>query len=169
MRALLETGPGHNWPLRHVMILTRNQFNDEIKSFQLKNFNNWALLSKNNLYISQLYLKMSADLGQMQLEAYIVYSESYQVPVLYFLPLINSEESSRFAKIDELIPLLESDPGSIDLAENPVNGLIMYHVHPCLTSKFMAEVLGNSTRNGNLIKSWLSFCPLIPIKKLSYK
>lgn len=152
------------------MILTINQFNDEINSFHSKYSDKWSLLSNPRPFHKdpQLFLKMTLKINPLQLDSYIVYSYSYQVPVLYFLPLIDTEESARFAKIDELKQILESDPGSIDLAENPINGLVMYHVHPCLTSKFMKEIIDASLSQSSkvsLIESWLSFCPLIPIKK----
>lgn len=151
------------------MIFTREQFNEEIKSFHLRHSQHWSLLTTEQPFNKDplLYLKMTLGVGQLQLDSFIVYSDSYQVPVLYFLPLIDTEESSRFARIDEIKEILESDPGSIDLAENPVNGLIMYHVHPCLTSKFMTEIFDSlsDSKCPSIIESWLSFCPLIPTKK----
>lgn len=151
------------------MILTRNQFNQEIKSFYQKYPHNWNLLKVENAFLkdSFLYLKISTNYNQFAIDSYIVYSDSYQVPVLYFLPMINTEESTRLANLDELKEILSADPGSIALAENPVNGLVMFHVHPCLTSKFMEEVLNNIPKDKyqiSIIESWLSFCPLIPVK-----
>lgn len=153
------------------MIFNRNQFNQEIKSFHQKYSENWDLLTCENQFLkdSCIYLKMTSSHNQFIIDSYIVLSDSYQVPVLYFLPMIQTDELIRLAKLDELKDLLTTDPGSIALAENPINGLVMFHVHPCLTSKFMEEVLNSVSRNANskisLIESWLSFCPLIPIQK----
>jgi len=153
------------------MIFNRNQFNQEINSFHRKYSDKWNLLTGDNQFLkdSCLYLKMTSSYNQFIIDSYIVLSDSYQVPVLYFLPMIQTEQSIRLAKLDELKDLLTADPGSIALAENPINGLVMFHVHPCLTSKFMEEVLNSVSSINNskisLIESWLSFCPLIPINK----
>lgn len=152
------------------MISNRNQFNQEIKYFHQKYSDNWNILSCENQFLkdSCLYLKMTSSYNQFIIDSYIVFSDSYQVPVIYFLPMIHTEESSRLAKIDELKDILSSDPGSITLGENPINGLIMFHVHPCLTLKFMEEVLSSVSSNNSqisIIESWLSFCPIIPIKQ----
>jgi hypothetical protein len=152
-----------------IMILNRNQFNQEIKSFHQKYSDNWILLTHESAFNkdSCLYLKMTDSYNQFTIDSFIVFSDSYHVPVLYFLPMLHTEESTRLARIDELKDLLSSDPGSIALAENPINGLVMFHVHPCLTSKFMEEVLNPVSSDNSpipLIESWLSFCPLIPTR-----
>ncbi len=146
------------------MTLSRDQFNLEIREFQLKYSSKWTLLAKSAILLKdpQLYLKTTIHESNILIDAYIAYSDSYQAPVLYFLPMIQSDESSQFASLDTLKPFLTADPGSIALAENPINGLVMYNVHPCLTSEFMSEIL-NSVNHFNYIESWLSFCPFLPI------
>lgn len=146
------------------MTLSRDQFNLEIKEFQLKYSSKWTLLAKSDIFLKepQLYLKTTIHESNLLMDAYITYSDSYQVPILYFLPMIQSDEFSQFASLDTLKQLLTADPGSIALAENPINGLVMYTVHPCLTSEFMSEIL-SSVNQLNYIESWLSFCPFLPI------
>lgn len=152
--------------------MSRNKFNHEINEFQSKRSNNWTVLTKSVQLLKDSqssYLKTTIHASNLITDVYIIYSDSYQVPVLYFLPMVQSDESSsQFASLETLKPFLTTDPGSIALAENPVNGLVMYNVHPCLTSEFMKEILNSvkdSSYNLNYIESWLSFCPFIPIIK----
>ena len=152
------------------MSLTRLQFNQEIKSFQLKHSKTWNIIITESSfslikYSQAAYLKAIIKESSFVISAYIVYSDSYNVPVLYLSIMIETEDSSRFASLDELKPFLTADPGSISVAENPINGLLMFNVHPCLTAEFMKEVFNSvskdsMTENLSYIESWLSFCPI---------
>lgn len=69
----------------------------------------------------------------LEVQSYIVYSISYQVPVLFFLPMITSENLTKFATIDQIKDYLSSDdPGSISLSVSTlitftyVNSLLLY-------------------------------------------
>lgn len=98
-------------------------------------------------------------------DLYIVYSTSYCVPVLYFCPMISTGDTLRFASLDECQCALHE--AHIALGENPVNGLVMYFVHPCRTAVFMDEVFAtmHSTARdaGAYIRSWLSFLPRLEV------
>lgn len=151
--------------------MSKDQFKLEINQFKAKYSNNWELLYKNSMKDSHSYLKTTIHESNLITDAYIVYSDSYQVPVLYFLPTVQTDDSSHFASLDELKPFLTADPGSIAFAENPINGIVMYNVHPCLTAEFMNEIL-NSVKGSNkgenspnYIECWLSFCPFVPVIK----
>ena len=152
-------------------MFSRDDFNSSINEFQAKYSDKWTLLIHENQYLKvpHIYLKTTVTYCDLEIDSYIIYSDSYEQPILYFLPMIQIEDSSKFATIDELKPFIFADIGSISLAENPVNGLLMYNIHPCLTGKFMNEILSQVPVNSqkcSYIESWLSFCPLIPIKKL---
>ena len=93
------------------MSLTRLQFNQEIKSFQLKHSKIWNIIINESSfslikYSQAAYLKAIIKESGFVISAYIVYSDSYNVPVLYFSIMIETEDSSRFASLDELKPFL---------------------------------------------------------------
>ena len=152
-------------------MFSRDHFNSSIKEFQAKYSAKWDLLIHENQFLkySQLYLKMTSVYNnELAIDSYIVYSDSYGQPVLYFLPMIQTEDSTKFASIEDLKLFLSADIGSISIAENPINGLLMYIIHPCFTGKFMNEILNSvekSVIQCSYIESWLSFCPFIPIKR----
>jgi hypothetical protein len=171
-------------PLIYSMF-SREHFNSSIIEFHKKYSNKWEILNQENKFqrvnkILQLYLKMTSTYNELLIDSYIIYSDSYGQPVLYFLPMIQTEDSSRFPSFDELKLFLTGDIGSISMDENPINGLLMYKIHPCLTAQFMKEIFDSIENSNNYksinnnnntkskcsyIESWLSFCPFIPIKK----
>ena len=179
MRALVN----NHWPglwLSSTMLWNRCQFNSEIIEFSRRNSQHWKLIELQRKEIisktdkvPELYAKCSykdLQLG-IDFEFYIIYSPSYQVPVLYFLPFISKNDISSVAKLEDFYSLLSSDSTAISLSENPINGLMMYSIHPCLTSKFMEEIissvqLGEYSSSFSAIGSWLSFCPIEPLKSL---
>ncbi|XP_004678488.1 PREDICTED: ubiquitin-like-conjugating enzyme ATG10 [Condylura cristata] len=112
-------------------------------------------------------------------EYHVLYSCSYQVPVLYFrasfldgrpLPLkaiwegVHESYKSR---------LLQGPWDTITQQEHPILGQPFFVLHPCKTNEFMAPMLKNSwkiNRNANYITSWLSIVgPVIGLNlPLSY-
>lgn len=164
------------------MLWDRSQFNSEITKFTEKNSNFWKLIEVNRPTDALLKVKLATELYAksfysdtklgIEIEFYIIYSTSYQVPVLYFLPFVKNINNISVAKIEDLDKLLHADLAAISLSENPINGLMMYSIHPCLTSKFMEEVISSSSNytkfmhSFSVIESWLSFCPIKPLKSL---
>ena len=157
-----------------LQMFRREQFNSSIKEFHSKYSDKWSILIQENQFqkSSQVYLKMASTFNDLEIDSYIVYSDSYGQPILYFLPMLQFQDSSRFASIDELRPYLSSEISSISLSENPINGLLMYSIHPCFTAEFMFEIFNSiedsdhgSVKKCTYIESWLSFCPFIPVKK----
>lgn len=152
-------------------MFSKDQFNYSIKEFHQKYSDKWTLIThKDDLRkSSQNYLKMSSVYEELEIDSYIIYSETYCQPVLFFLPMTISDDSKQFTSFDNLKPFLNSDFGSIALAENPINGLLMYNIHPCSTAEFMQEILnsisGEYEHKNSYIESWLSFCPFVPVKK----
>ena len=79
----------------------------------------------------------------------VVYSESYQVPVIYFTA---SWPDGRQLNVDQVWEQVnpESATGVIDKlstltqTEHPLMGMPCYHVHPCNTTTLMASVLNDS-------------------------
>lgn len=101
------------------MTLSKDRFNKEIEHFHNKYSDKWKLLSQINQFNTQKYLKMTSmhQDGLLEIQSYIIYSNSYQVPVLFFLPMIIEEDSTKFANLDEMKEYLSSDDvGSISLA-----------------------------------------------------
>ncbi|XP_030049199.1 ubiquitin-like-conjugating enzyme ATG10 isoform X2 [Microcaecilia unicolor] len=97
-------------------------------------------------------------------EYHVLYSSSYQAPVLYFRasfldgrPLILDEiwegvhESYRTR-------LLQGPWDTITQQEHPLLGQSFFVLHPCRTNEFMSSILAssNSKRYVNYITSWLS-------------
>ena len=101
------------------MTLSKDRFNQEIEHFHNKYSDQWKLFSQINQFNTQKYLKKTSihRNGLLEVQSYIIYSNSYQVPVLFFLPMILKEDSTKFANIDEIKEYLSSDDvGSISLA-----------------------------------------------------
>ena len=94
-------------------------------------------------------------------EYHVIYSESYQVPVLFFTATFHS---------GKLVPLREiwravspfhvtRESGmeweSVTQREHPILCRPFYHLHPCHTSSVMATVLG-TYKQANYLLSWLT-------------
>ncbi|XP_075710976.1 ubiquitin-like-conjugating enzyme ATG10 isoform X2 [Rhinoderma darwinii] len=95
-------------------------------------------------------------------EYHVLYSISYQAPVLYFrasfldgtpLPLDAIWERAH----DSYKPRLLHGPWeTITQQEHPILGQPFFVLHPCRTNEFMSSVQGSADREGNYITSWLS-------------
>ncbi|XP_074808909.1 ubiquitin-like-conjugating enzyme ATG10 isoform X3 [Natator depressus] len=98
-------------------------------------------------------------------EYHVLYSSSYQVPVLYFRACFLDGRPLTLDEIWEGVHecyrarLLEGPWDTITQQEHPLLGQPFFVLHPCRTNEFMAPVLANSrreNRNINYIISWLS-------------
>ncbi|KAI8379797.1 autophagocytosis associated protein [Radiomyces spectabilis] len=114
--------------------------------------------------LATAYITASHQL--ISLEHHIVYSTSYQVPVLYFnasfsdgAPL-SLDDLYRYVIPDTLANNLRNSPisiqGSISLTEHPVLGTPFWYIHPCNTEALM-QTIDYSITTENYIKVWLSF------------
>ncbi|XP_047586962.1 ubiquitin-like-conjugating enzyme ATG10 isoform X2 [Lutra lutra] len=98
-------------------------------------------------------------------EYHVLYSCSYQVPVLYFRASFLDGRPLALKDIWEGIHecyksrLLQEPWDTITQQEHPVLGQPFFVLHPCKTNEFMTPVLENSrkiNRSVNYITSWLS-------------
>nr|XP_023960266.1 ubiquitin-like-conjugating enzyme ATG10 [Chrysemys picta bellii] len=98
-------------------------------------------------------------------EYHVLYSSSYEVPVLYFRACFLDGRPLTLDEIWEGVHecyrarLLEGPWDTITQQEHPLLGQPFFVLHPCRTNEFMAPVLANSqreNRNMNYITSWLS-------------
>ncbi|XP_027401489.1 ubiquitin-like-conjugating enzyme ATG10 isoform X3 [Bos indicus x Bos taurus] len=98
-------------------------------------------------------------------EYHVLYSCSYQVPVLYFRASFLDGRPLALKDIWEGVHecykmrLLQGPWDTITQQEHPILGQPFFVLHPCKTSEFMTPVLKNSqkiNRNVNYITSWLS-------------
>lgn len=98
-------------------------------------------------------------------EYHVLYSSSYQVPVLYFRASFLDGRPVALTDIWEGVhdcykTRLQQGPwDTITQQEHPILGQPFFVLHPCKTSEFMTPVLKNSrkiNRNVNYITSWLS-------------
>ncbi|XP_077144680.1 ubiquitin-like-conjugating enzyme ATG10 isoform X2 [Ranitomeya variabilis] len=95
-------------------------------------------------------------------EYHVLYSISYQAPVLYFrasfldgAPLTLDAIWDRVH--DSYKPRLLHGPWeTITQQEHPILGQPFFVLHPCRTNEFMSSVQGSTDREGNYITSWLS-------------
>ncbi|XP_074056830.1 ubiquitin-like-conjugating enzyme ATG10 isoform X4 [Macrotis lagotis] len=98
-------------------------------------------------------------------EYHVLYSYSYQVPVLYFRasfldgrPLTLKEIWDGVHQFYQ-VRLLQEPWSTITQQEHPILGQPFFVLHPCKTNEFMTTLLENSgkdNRNINYITSWLS-------------
>jgi ubiquitin-like-conjugating enzyme ATG10 len=86
---------------------------------------------------------------ELELHYHIVYSVSYQVPVLYFTPATPLGVEETVALVSEGYP-----HGAVTQQEHPLNGEIWWFVHPCHTAEFMREFQGRLGEGGYLAP-WL--------------
>ncbi|XP_038180375.1 ubiquitin-like-conjugating enzyme ATG10 isoform X2 [Arvicola amphibius] len=98
-------------------------------------------------------------------EYHVLYSCSYQVPVLYFRASFLDGRPLALKDIWEGVHecyktrLLQGPWDTITQQEHPILGQPFFVLHPCKTNEFMTAVLKNSqkiNRNVNYITSWLS-------------
>uniref|UniRef100_A0A673VG83 Ubiquitin-like-conjugating enzyme ATG10 n=1 Tax=Suricata suricatta TaxID=37032 RepID=A0A673VG83_SURSU len=98
-------------------------------------------------------------------EYHVLYSCSYQVPVLYFRASFLDGRPLALKDVWEGIhecyktQLLQEPWDTITQQEHPILGQPFFVLHPCKTNEFMTPVLKNSqkiNRSVNYITSWLS-------------
>ncbi|XP_072649382.1 ubiquitin-like-conjugating enzyme ATG10 isoform X5 [Canis lupus baileyi] len=98
-------------------------------------------------------------------EYHVLYSCSYQVPVLYFRASFLDGRPLALKDIWEgthecyKTRLLQEPWDTITQQEHPILGQPFFVLHPCKTNEFMTPVLKNSrkiNRSVNYITSWLS-------------
>ncbi|XP_051038908.1 ubiquitin-like-conjugating enzyme ATG10 isoform X2 [Phodopus roborovskii] len=98
-------------------------------------------------------------------EYHVLYSCSYQVPVLYFRASFLDGRPLALKDIWEGVHecyktrLLQGPWDTITQQEHPILGQPFFVLHPCKTNEFMTAVLKNpqeTNRNVNYITSWLS-------------
>ncbi|XP_010211502.1 PREDICTED: ubiquitin-like-conjugating enzyme ATG10 [Tinamus guttatus] len=150
------------------------------------------LKEKNNDNIEQtLFMHVEESLDDSQVdgvcataevlryEYHVLYSSSYQVPVLYFRACFLD---GRALSLDEIwksvhacyqARLLEGPWDTITQQEHPLLGQPFFVLHPCRTNEFMSAVLTSSrkeNRQTNYIASWLSIVgPVVGLNlSLSY-
>ncbi|XP_063312832.1 ubiquitin-like-conjugating enzyme ATG10 isoform X1 [Pelobates fuscus] len=107
-------------------------------------------------------VQVSQDIEVIHYEYHVLYSISYQAPVLYFRasfldgrPLTLDEIWQRVHECYK--PQLLNGPWeTITQQEHPILGQPFFVLHPCRTNEFMSLIHGNTSRNGNYITSWLS-------------
>uniref|UniRef100_A0A8D0X0X1 Ubiquitin-like-conjugating enzyme ATG10 n=1 Tax=Sus scrofa TaxID=9823 RepID=A0A8D0X0X1_PIG len=98
-------------------------------------------------------------------EYHVLYSCSYQVPVLYFRASFLDGKPLALKDLWERVHecyktrLLQGPWDTITQQEHPILGQPFFVLHPCKTSEFMTPVFKSSQktkRNVNYITSWLS-------------
>ncbi|XP_047412651.1 ubiquitin-like-conjugating enzyme ATG10 isoform X2 [Sciurus carolinensis] len=98
-------------------------------------------------------------------EYHVLYSSSYQVPVLYFRASFLDGRPLALKDIWEGVHecyqtrLLQGPWDTITQQEHPILGQPFFVLHPCKTNEFMTPILKNAqkiNRNINYITSWLS-------------
>ncbi|XP_029429857.1 ubiquitin-like-conjugating enzyme ATG10 isoform X2 [Rhinatrema bivittatum] len=120
-----------------------------------------------------------AESDVIRCEYHVLYSSSYQAPVLYFRA---SFLDGRPLTLDEIWKgvhesykdrLLQGPWDTITQQEHPLLGQPFFVLHPCRTNEFMASILSSSCsekRYANYITSWLSIVgPIVGLNlPLSY-
>ena len=118
-------------------------------------------------------------------EYHIVYSDSYEVPILYFNATQSNGQQLSLDDIWKIVSkdLTSSNPDRWSLVsqqEHPLLGRPFYHVHPCHTAKVMGKALtvlsceqhrsetmssNGGTNSPNYLIAWLStFGPLVGLR-----
>ncbi|XP_064129828.1 ubiquitin-like-conjugating enzyme ATG10 isoform X5 [Loxodonta africana] len=110
-------------------------------------------------------LETAAASEVIKYEYHVLYSCSYQVPVLYFRASFLDGRPLTLKDIWERVHecyktrLLQGPWDTITQQEHPILGQPFFVLHPCKTNEFMTPILQNSQkikRNVNYITSWLS-------------
>jgi len=111
-------------------------------------------------------------------EYHIVYSTSYQVPVMLFNGYHLDGRYLNFDEIwDDVPPRYKNEEikwSFITQKDHPVLGVPFYHVHPCHTSKLMSVVSTNIqsnplVREDTYLLSWLSLVGPVVGLQLSFR
>ncbi|KAI9478901.1 MAG: autophagocytosis associated protein [Benjaminiella poitrasii] len=89
----------------------------------------------------------------IQLEHHIVYSTSYQVPVLYFRAHYQNGTPLRATDIYQYIIPESYQHIALSQNDHPVLGTPFWYIHPCDTRTLMKTIEFEPL---NYIKSWLS-------------
>lgn len=107
----------------------------------------------------------------------IVYSESYQVPVMYFTASWQDGKQLQLQEVWDQIPSTSdviNKLSTLTQTEHPFLGIPCYHVHPCNTATMMSSVLDNKMEGSGVLKwqtkylmMWLSL--ISPVVNLSSK
>ena len=85
----------------------------------------------------------------------IIYSESYQVPVMYFTA---SWQDGRLLQLQQVWDqvLLMSDVNNklstLTQTEHPLLGIPCYHVHPCNTATMMSSILDDKIEDSDVLR-----------------
>ncbi|KAF2769813.1 hypothetical protein EJ03DRAFT_350864 [Teratosphaeria nubilosa] len=110
---------------------------------------------------------VSSEKPETRVDYEIIYSASYQVPVLYLsaTPPSGTGLTSLGHIYDLLVPSqcrnqIESMGvmGALSMSEHPITGLPVFFVHPCRTAEAMAEVVqmrGDSLSPAEYLMMWL--------------
>ncbi|XP_073535267.1 ubiquitin-like-conjugating enzyme ATG10 [Phyllobates terribilis] len=109
-------------------------------------------------------------------EYHVLYSISYQTPVLYFRASFLDGAPLTLDAIWDMVHdsykprLLHGPWETITQQEHPILGQPFFVLHPCRTNEFMSSIQGSTEREGNYITSWLSTVgPLVGLSlPLSY-
>jgi ubiquitin-like-conjugating enzyme ATG10 len=99
------------------------------------------------------YLELREFLEKETKLIHVVYSPSYNVPVLYLNSYTAGMTSTlRLMSVDgELIEWL-GEPGVLSQQDHPIVGIPFYFIHPCRTQELLREISGDC----NYIAGWLS-------------
>ena len=113
----------------------------------------------------------------VQLQYHVVYSSSYEVPVLYFLASFQNGKQlplkDIWSLISETYTSAESDRwGLVTQQEHPLLSRPFYHIHPCHTAQVMAAALNcagccGDKRDTNPGAVSQASCSPLPIKTTS--
>ena len=118
---------------------------------------------------------VALDVPNVQLICYhytIVYSESYQVPVIYFTASWQDGRQLHLHEVWEQIPStsdIVDKLSTLTQTEHPILGIPCYHVHPCNSAVMMSSVLEDARQDDDNVKwqtryliMWLSLIsPLV--------
>ncbi|OCU02346.1 ubiquitin-like-conjugating enzyme ATG10 [Xenopus laevis] len=106
--------------------------------------------------------QLTQETEMIHYEYHVLYSISYQAPVLYFRASFLDGKPLTLDEIWERVhdcfrsSLLQGPWETITQQEHPILGQPFFVLHPCRTNEFMSSLQGTSARNGNYIISWLS-------------
>ncbi|XP_075448592.1 ubiquitin-like-conjugating enzyme ATG10 [Ascaphus truei] len=109
-----------------------------------------------------LAARVALDAEAIHYEYHVLYSISYQAPVLYFRASLLDGRPLTLDEIWQMVPecfrprLLHGPWETITQQEHPILGQPFFILHPCRTNEFMTSVQGTTGRKGNYITSWLS-------------
>ncbi|KAM4710210.1 ubiquitin-like-conjugating enzyme ATG10 [Discoglossus pictus] len=109
-----------------------------------------------------LTARATQDTEVIHYEYHVLYSISYQAPVLYFRASLLDGRPLTLDEIWQRVPecyrprLLHGPWETITQQEHPILGQPFFVLHPCRTNEFMTAIQGTANRNGNYITSWLS-------------